>query len=1690
MPADVQVVIAELQARVAASLSLPEASRASSPPSAGEIARAASSSSSIQHGHAAVTSSLREVAMAPPAVSNATQGSVACVSILDGMIQLIACSSPCPAMFASQIFDWGTNQGWMPAQWLPPACNVPGIVAWPPRAGSTRILSASSVTVPHLWVEWLAVDQVHRVCLLVSLPTLSIDTNMAASEAVQLLRDAAWQAQLLGALRSNAPSAAITSSQLLQTLYRRAAMASLPSQCRAGMLQDIAATLGAESVALWLVPQLSLRRTDPGASCSGNYLVLDSVAGPQAPSTKPELHVQLPARSPATPDDEPHSLVQLASMGMPVRARPAWFLSGFNPSFDGAGLKGSASVVTAAAVAKAAGWEQQAAQPMSPRAIARTHKSRVLSMASMLPVEALDSWPDSDSLDSKIAGEPRADSALSAPHRKPRADSQGKIVVTGATAPARRHSVSRTVRVGSDIAVDHSAQVLAVSSAAEQHLAHVLPADMSVAVHSILAVPLLAQSSANSSQVCTVGVLVAVNKSQHAAFTTADQSLLIAAGRALLAAADRQLAERSAAAARRALFILQRCQMELLAQNFAHMDSLVAQMLATSVLAERVYIGQQVPGRRASRLIAHVTCTANWDRLTSTVGVRTRSRLRDRDVNALPSSPARALMRTSLGGLLSGARELQPSVWDQDAQSALSVVTLCRGEQVMATPVWASSGEALGAIVVVGRPQLSSRAADDSAVHASAAAGLHTLKLVSRSATQAGRAAAPSLDAASCGARDDPLGIADWHARFADMPHEQFMERCGAEQSFDDADMEILRLAAQQLALAWQFQAVAAAAASATESAAESSTALPRGQSATSAASSVPPGPDSMRCASGPGAPNVWRGPGASRSAGSSRTKSVDRGAAPHRSGAASPASPVLPQFTFDDTPARRRQTVHSPDHPSRPGGIARSHSRRETQAAAGLNSLVESYSMKPTTMDYPSGFAPGSSAGQLTRSGSNSGLRARAASMVSPSMRAWTSRPPPLDMSPGLLAPDDASSPQHQVLHMASGRSIKQRSASISHTPPLSEANSPLLQSGSHSPSILTARRIAAGMARAPPAAPLPAAAASAAELSRPSQQRRAVRVSTCSSIADAVLVDTEGESSDTASSPRPGLVTSARSDTTPTYEGSESRMPVPGWPPHSDSDTESPVATQRQPRRVSHASIPGELNWSAETSQFCSDGWDLVHGRESREQLADRYLMLTNLAGEPHLYDVPIPPQTDTHVLPIANTFQSMLATGTITAPLVHRWDVDYWSITQDAAAIHQYLALFKFAGLLDALPLDVPQLARYALAIRSRYNRVPYHNFTHALTVAHHSYLAMRATGAGDILSPLQGAALLVAALGHDVGHPGVNNGFLINVRSAVAHLYNDQSVLENYHAAMVMATLRHPRAAVFDFAADCNEAWTTMRSTVIHSILGTDMAKHFETVERLQGMDLAILPRGADGDFLRDVLPQLGDAPVLDGRASDWHVPLWREPVALESAAEGSDAGVPADTIAWLAHPASVSLYDRLLLTELCLHSADLSVQSLPWPASQRWSVAIVNEMQSQARLEAVLGLPVTQHMANLSNAAAIADIQRGFCEFVLLPLWRELGNLYPALAPRAAQLSANVAEYKRVAGILAQGAAADEPSPASSESPAAPSHSMMIATQCPVTPGSAPPELHEHTAECGVLLLGSSRSTATLSSGAE
>lgn len=147
----------------------------------------------------------------------------------------------------------------------------------------------------------------------------------------------------------------------------------------------------------------------------------------------------------------------------------------------------------------------------------------------------------------------------------------------------------------------------------------------------------------------------------------------------------------------------------------------------------------------------------------------------------------------------------------------------------------------------------------------------------------------------------------------------------------------------------------------------------------------------------------------------------------------------------------------------------------------------------------------------------------------------------------------------------------------------------------------------------------------------------------------------------------------------------------------------------------------------------------------------------------------------------------------------------------------------------------------LRQFIIAVQKRYSPDnPYHNFHHCADVVHATFLIMHLIRSRTQMSSLECYSLLVAALAHDLEHPGVNNTFLINSKHQLALRYNDIAVLENNHASSLFEMIS--QGSELNVLQDMDEhSWIEARKLIIHAIIHTDMAKHFSMVSRMEMRD---------------------------------------------------------------------------------------------------------------------------------------------------------------------------------------------------------------------------------------------------------
>lgn len=255
-----------------------------------------------------------------------------------------------------------------------------------------------------------------------------------------------------------------------------------------------------------------------------------------------------------------------------------------------------------------------------------------------------------------------------------------------------------------------------------------------------------------------------------------------------------------------------------------------------------------------------------------------------------------------------------------------------------------------------------------------------------------------------------------------------------------------------------------------------------------------------------------------------------------------------------------------------------------------------------------------------------------------------------------------------------------------------------------------------------------------------------------------------------------------------------------------------------------------------------------------------------------------------------------------------MVSEWNCDVFAIGQMTRGRPLYfvaITMFRKFHLSRIFGLDPVKLLRFFERVEDAYIADnPYHNPLHAADVLQTvCYLATNSGLAGS-MTDIEVFALLVAAMVHDMGHPGTNNNFQVASRSPLALRYNDSGVLEQYHAATAFEVMYDPPTAILSTLA--TNQLSEFRSLVIKIVLATDMSQHFDYLGKFK--------------------------------------------LKLESdALDFSDAEM------------------RTLLLEMAIKCADISNPTKTIALCEDWAYRVMEEFFQQGTQEASLGLPVSPFM---------------------------------------------------------------------------------------------------------------------------
>nr|XP_027203774.1 calcium/calmodulin-dependent 3',5'-cyclic nucleotide phosphodiesterase 1A-like isoform X1 [Dermatophagoides pteronyssinus] len=156
----------------------------------------------------------------------------------------------------------------------------------------------------------------------------------------------------------------------------------------------------------------------------------------------------------------------------------------------------------------------------------------------------------------------------------------------------------------------------------------------------------------------------------------------------------------------------------------------------------------------------------------------------------------------------------------------------------------------------------------------------------------------------------------------------------------------------------------------------------------------------------------------------------------------------------------------------------------------------------------------------------------------------------------------------------------------------------------------------------------------------------------------------------------------------------------------------------------------------------------------------------------------------------------------------------------------------------GLIHKFKIPTSNLDSFLSQVELGYQKYqnPYHNNLHAADVTQTVHYLLWVTGLAQWLTDLEIFATLVAAIIHDYQHTGTTNNFHIMSGSEISLLYNDRSVLENFHISEAFRVMRKDDANIV--ANLSREEYREFRSLIIEMVIATDMSTHFQQIKTLK------------------------------------------------------------------------------------------------------------------------------------------------------------------------------------------------------------------------------------------------------------
>ena len=285
----------------------------------------------------------------------------------------------------------------------------------------------------------------------------------------------------------------------------------------------------------------------------------------------------------------------------------------------------------------------------------------------------------------------------------------------------------------------------------------------------------------------------------------------------------------------------------------------------------------------------------------------------------------------------------------------------------------------------------------------------------------------------------------------------------------------------------------------------------------------------------------------------------------------------------------------------------------------------------------------------------------------------------------------------------------------------------------------------------------------------------------------------------------------------------------------------------------------------------------------------------------------------------------------------------------------------------GLKNDKIINVNKLEPFLNLVSSQYLPTTlYHNNMHGADVCQSVSLYFLNSNAEKILQTtlLDLLSIIIASLGHDLGHPGLNNNFHINARTELALTYNDSSCLENYHCSKLFNILKKDEVNIFEVLN--NNDFKDIRKRMISEILATDMFYHKKIIDTAQSKIKQIKP----------------------------------------------------DKFEFLSTDKESIKSEQQNILDFFIHTADLAHNSKLFKISLKWVELLSEEFWLQGDKEKSLGINVSYLCDR--NKVNIPKDQVGFLNGVILPTFDILTQLFPGLNYTMENIMNNIKEWQKLA----------------------------------------------------------------------